>query len=234
MMDTQHSTLRIHTPHSGFPHSNALSVECWVSVISLEPGWYGTFYWASDCWPPWQHQVERSLVCVEGRGRISRSGLTQDIKMGSCIPVWSSTSMDSTATGRPRVRILWRGGVSCPASVYCDGVGCHVLRLYTVTGWGVMSCVCILWRGGVSCPVSVYCDGVGCRALCLRHGISVWQHIGQNTTATSRHLRDMTSDVSKSDVKPKQTNKQIKEKYTQFILTDEIKQYEHARVKQQK
>ena len=24
-------------------------------------------------------------VCVEGRGRISRSGLTQDIKMGSCV-----------------------------------------------------------------------------------------------------------------------------------------------------
>ena len=29
--------------------------------------------------------VERSLGCVEGRGRISRSGLTQDIKMGSCV-----------------------------------------------------------------------------------------------------------------------------------------------------
>ena len=25
-----------------------------------------------------------SLVCVKGRGRISQSGLTQDIKMGSC------------------------------------------------------------------------------------------------------------------------------------------------------
>ena len=24
-------------------------------------------------------------LCVEGRGRISRSGLTQDIKMGSCV-----------------------------------------------------------------------------------------------------------------------------------------------------
>ena len=46
-------------------------------------------------------------------------------------------------------------------------------------------------------PVSVYCDGVGYRVLCLRHGISVWQHIGQSTTATSRHRRDMTSDVSK-------------------------------------
>ena len=30
-------------------------------------------------------RVERSLVCVEGRGRISQSGLTKDIKMGSCV-----------------------------------------------------------------------------------------------------------------------------------------------------
>ena len=44
--------------------------------------------------------------------------------------------------------------MSCPVSVYCDGVGCHVLCLYTVTG-------------GVSCPVSVYCDRVGCHVLCL-------------------------------------------------------------------
>ena len=28
VMDTQHSTLRIHTPLSGFPHSNTSSVEC--------------------------------------------------------------------------------------------------------------------------------------------------------------------------------------------------------------
>ena len=28
MIDTQHYTLRIHTPHSGFPHSDTLSVEC--------------------------------------------------------------------------------------------------------------------------------------------------------------------------------------------------------------
>ena len=44
-------------------------------------------------------------------------------------------------------------------------------------------------------PVSVYCDCVGCHVLCLRHGISVWQHIGQSTTATSRHRHYMTSDV---------------------------------------
>ena len=60
----------------------------------------------------------------------------------------------------PHVSILWCGGVSCPVSVYFDGMGCHVLCLYTVTGWCVMSCVCILCCGGVSCPVSVYCDRV--------------------------------------------------------------------------
>ena len=46
-------------------------------------------------------------------------------------------------------------------------------------------------------PVSVYCRTLGCQALCLRHGIPVWQHIGQSTTATSRHRRDMTSDIYK-------------------------------------
>ena len=116
-------------------------------VPGSRPGWYGTFYWASDCWPPWQHQVERSLVCVEGRGRISRSGLTQDIKMGSCV-------------------------------FQCDVP--HRWIAQRQVG-----------------PVSVYCDGVGSHVLCLRHGIPVWQHIGQSTTATSRHRRDMTSDVSK-------------------------------------
>ena len=104
-----------------------------------------------------QHQVERSLVCVEGRGRISRSGLTQDIKMSSCV-------------------------------FQCDVP--HQWIAQRQVG-----------------PVSVYCDGVGCRVLCLRHGISVWQHIGQSITATSRHRRDMTSDVSKR-CKHKQTNKQ--------------------------
>ena len=46
-------------------------------------------------------------------------------------------------------------------------------------------------------PVSVYCDGVGCHVPWLRHGIPVWQHIGQSVSTTSRHRRDMTSDVFK-------------------------------------
>ena len=54
-----------------------------------------------------------------------------------------------------------------------------------------------------------YCDGVGCHVLCLRHGNPVWQHIRQSTTATSRHRRDMTSDVQKRRLTNKQTNKQI-------------------------
>ena len=45
-----------------------------------------TFYQASDWLPPHQHhEVERLLVYVEGRGRIFGLGLTQDIKMGSCV-----------------------------------------------------------------------------------------------------------------------------------------------------
>ena len=130
----------------------------WIRTPQIpgsRPGWYGTFYWASDCWPPWQHQVERSLVCVEGRGRISRSGLTQDIKMGSCV-------------------------------FQCDVP--HRWIAQRQVG-----------------PVSVYCDGVGCRVLCLRHGISVWQHIGQSTTATSRHRRDLR--CFKATLNPNKQNK---------------------------
>ena len=56
-------------------------------------------------------------------------------------------------------------------------------------------------------PVSVYCDGVGCHVLCLRHGIPVWQHIVQSTTATSRYRirSDITSDVL-SNIIPQQRN----------------------------
>ena len=46
--------------------------------------------------------------------------------------MWRSTSMDSTTTGRPCVCILWRGGVSCHVSVYCDGVGWHVMCLHGI------------------------------------------------------------------------------------------------------
>ena len=49
----------------------------------------------------------------------------------------------------------------CPVSVYCDRVGCHVLCLYTVTGWDVMSSVCILLQGRVSCPVTITMTGWG-------------------------------------------------------------------------
>ena len=81
-------------------------------------------------------------MCVEGRGRISRSVLIQGIKMGSCV-------------------------------FQCDVP--HQWIAQRQVG-----------------PVSVYCDGVGCRVLCLRHGISAWQHIGLSITATSRHRRDIT------------------------------------------
>ena len=43
-------------------------------------------YRASQWLPQFQHhKVERWLVCVDGHGRISQSGLTEDIKMGSCV-----------------------------------------------------------------------------------------------------------------------------------------------------
>ena len=86
--------------------------------------------------------ASRSLVCVEGRGRISRSGLTQDIKMGSRV-------------------------------FQCDFLHQWIAQRKVGT-------------------VSVYSDGMGWHALSLPRGISVWQHIGQDTTATSRHRRDMT------------------------------------------
>ena len=58
--------------------------------------------------------------------------------------------------------------MTCPVSVFCDGVG-------------VMSCVCILGRIGVSCPVSVYCDGSGCHVMCLYtvtdRGVMSWVSI---------------------------------------------------------
>ena len=91
--------------------------------------------------------VERSLVCVEGRGRISRSGFTQDIEMGSRV-------------------------------FQCDVPHQWISQRHIG-------------------HASLYCDGVGCRVLCLRHDIPMWQHISQSTTATSRHRRDMASNVYK-------------------------------------
>ena len=44
--------------------------------------------------------------------------LPKTLKWVAVYSVWRSTSVDSTctATGRPLVCILWRGGVSCPVS----------------------------------------------------------------------------------------------------------------------
>ena len=60
-------------------------------------------------------KFERSLVHGASRGRISRSGLTQDIKMGSCV----------FQCDVPHKWIKYRQvGI---VSVCCDGVRCHVL-----------------------------------------------------------------------------------------------------------
>ena len=56
-------------------------------------------------------------------------------------------------------------------------------------------------------PVSVYCDGVWCHVLCLQQGIPVWQHIGKSTMLQVGTVA-IWPQMFKSDVKPKQTNKQ--------------------------
>ena len=66
-------------------------------------------------------------------------------------------------------------------------------------------------------PVSVYCEGVGRPVLCLQHGIPLWQHIGQTTTATSRHRPDMTTDV-KAALNPKQTHVYFHETASYMII----------------
>ena len=55
--------------------------------------------------------------CVEGWGRISRSGLTQDIKNGSCV---FQCDVSHQWIAQRQVNLV---------SVYCDGVGSHVLCL---------------------------------------------------------------------------------------------------------
>ena len=55
--------------------------------------------------------------CVEGQGRISQLGLTQDIKIGSCV-----FQCDVTHQWIAQRQVS-------PVSVYCDRVGSHVLCL---------------------------------------------------------------------------------------------------------
>ena len=60
----------------------------------------------------------RWCVCGKvGEGRISRSGLTQDIKVGSCV----------FQCDAPHIWIAQRQ--VGPVSIYYNGVGCHVLYL---------------------------------------------------------------------------------------------------------
>ena len=129
---------------------------------------------------------------------------------------WAGSIMDSHHTGT-RFRTRWIWYTFYRASEWLPPYQHHKV---------VQSLVCVEGRGSIywlgftqdikmgSClfqcdvprqwiaqqqvgPVSVYCDVVGCHVLCLRHDIPVWQHIGQSTTATSRHRRDITSDVLK-------------------------------------
>ena len=61
------------------------------------------------------HKFERTVGCVEVWGRFSRSGLTQDIKLGSCI---FQCDVPYQWIAKRQVG---------PVSVYLDGVGCHVV-----------------------------------------------------------------------------------------------------------
>ena len=94
----------------------------------------------------------------------------------------------------------------------CKSKPCDLVRLAechrdSIKSWVITSCVegmgsCDIqcgaphqWHNGRSALwlYTHYCDGMGCHVLCLQHGIPMWPHIIQNTSATSRHRRDMTS-----------------------------------------
>ena len=96
---------------------------------------------SSDWIPSYQyHKVECSLLCVEGRGRNSQSGLTYDIKMGSRVFQCDVPHQwIAQRKGRPRVCILWRGGVSCPVSVaWHSSVAVPLLQAGTIAIWPQM------------------------------------------------------------------------------------------------
>ena len=87
--------------------------------------------------------------------------------------------MDSTVTCRPRVCILWRGGVSCPMSVYCDGVGRCVL-----------SCVC---------GMAFLCDNTLVKVLMLQAGtVMIWPQMFKTMWSLNEHsnkICHITSDL---------------------------------------
>ena len=120
-------------------------------VPGSRPGGYGTL--STDLLTDNHHTSISSLVCVEGCGRISRSGPTQDNRIGSYVFL------------------------------------CNVPHQ---------------WRVRQIRPVYLYYNGVWCHVLCLRHGIPLWQHIGQSTTTTSISKHCRVTHVFKSDIKPQQ------------------------------
>ena len=57
--------------------TSSTSITTATAATATRSGGYGTLFTVllSDCLPPHlHHRVERLLVCVEGRGRISRTG----------------------------------------------------------------------------------------------------------------------------------------------------------------
>ena len=69
---------------------------------------------------------------MEGFGGFLGVRLDQDIKIGSC--KLQCDDLNQWITERQLG----------PVSVYCDGVECHYICLYTKIGRVVMSCNCIL------------------------------------------------------------------------------------------
>ena len=70
-----------------------------------------TFYWASNLLPLQKHHRVECSLCVWKVENDFPTGCDQR-HYYLCIPVWCSTSMDSTMTSLPRVCILWRGWAS--------------------------------------------------------------------------------------------------------------------------
>ena len=66
--------------HNGFAHHRS-QVEDLLGTVHFLP----SFRPSTIIYMYLHHKVGRSLICFEGRGRISRSGFTQEFKMGSCV-----------------------------------------------------------------------------------------------------------------------------------------------------
>ena len=68
--------------------------------------WYGKGY----------HFLNETMLLGMIQTQVQNENCLPALHAAVRVEVWHSTSMGSTVTSRPRVCILWRGGVSCPVS----------------------------------------------------------------------------------------------------------------------